>query len=88
MPSLLIKTNVATLNGALQNAIMKECSVSISELIGKPESFVLVSLETCKMIFGGTPDPCAFVVSIAELLPYRHVYVSVLSISIRLKHIC
>lgn len=50
-----------------ESTIMKECSVSISELIGKPESFILVSLETNKMIFGGTDGPCAYVVCVTHL---------------------
>lgn len=62
MPSVLIKTNVVGVPDEKQYLLMKQVSGAVSELTGKPESFVLVSYETCKMIFGGTLDPCAYVV--------------------------
>jgi len=62
MPSLLIKTNVDGLDEVTVDLLMKACSKAVSELLGKPESFVLVSFETCRMIFGGTSAPCAYVV--------------------------
>lgn len=64
MPTLLIKTNVSTLGGDAEDAIMRECSASVSEHTGKPEKWIMVSFENSKMIFGGSAEPCAFVVSI------------------------
>lgn len=63
MPTLLIKTNVQTLGADAEDRIMSSCSSSIAELTGKPESFVMVSIESTKMIFGGSAEPCAFLVS-------------------------
>lgn len=70
MPTLLIKTNVSTLGGDVEDGIMRECSASISQLLGKAEKWVMVSFESCKMIFGGSADPCAFVVSATDVFGY------------------
>lgn len=66
MPSVLIKTNVPLDDEAKVN-MMKEASKAVAENTGKPESFVLVSVDQCAMIFGGSADPCAYIVSIGQL---------------------
>ena len=63
MPSLLIQTN-APLGAAAKTAVMQQASRVVSEQTGKPESFVLVSLRECDMLFGGTADPCAYMVCV------------------------
>lgn len=66
MPSVLIKTNVPLGDEGKIN-MMKEASKAVSENTGKPESFVLVSVEQCSMIFGGSTDPCAYIVRVGQV---------------------
>lgn len=81
MPTLLIKTNVSTLGGDAEDAIMRECSASVSKHTGKDEKWIMVSFETSKMIFGGSCEPCAFVVRLLRRLqicitPVIHAYLA------------
>ena len=42
--------------------VMKSASIFISEMLGKPEQYVMACVETKKdMMFGGRVDPTAFV---------------------------
>jgi len=57
MPVLLITTNV-TIDNA--DALAKQASKLTAEILGKPESYVMVSINgAAELIFAGTNDPCA-----------------------------
>lgn len=59
MPFFRIETNVSV-DGA--DAVVKEMSALASELLGKPEAYVMAELDAEKnLIFGGSADPAAFV---------------------------
>ena len=60
MPLFKIETNKEP---QYQNtSVLKSASELISEMLGKPEQYVMVSIETQKeMTFGGSADPTAFV---------------------------
>lgn len=61
MPYFSIDTNQA-LEASKTKEIMKKASVLIAELLGKPESYVMVSIKPdTPLIFGGAADPAAFV---------------------------
>jgi len=61
MPYFNIETN-QTLDDASIAAFVKQASAFVAELLGKPESYVMISLEPkTAMAFGGTTDPAAFV---------------------------
>lgn len=61
MPSLLIKTN-GRVAVESKPEIMGEMSRAVAQITGKPESFVLVAFEQCDMMFGGSTEPCAYMV--------------------------
>eukprot|EP00539_Tryblionella_compressa_P016087 CAMPEP_0178842368 /NCGR_PEP_ID=MMETSP0746-20121128/15463_1 /TAXON_ID=913974 /ORGANISM="Nitzschia punctata, Strain CCMP561" /LENGTH=175 /DNA_ID=CAMNT_0020505685 /DNA_START=21 /DNA_END=548 /DNA_ORIENTATION=+ len=57
-PSLVMVTNLDLGDKKLE--IMKGCSKAISTALGKPESYVAVSItDNASVIFGGSDDPCA-----------------------------
>ena len=57
MPVLQITTNV-TIDNA--DALAKQASSLAAEILGKPESYVMVSINgAADLIFAGTNDPCA-----------------------------
>lgn len=57
MPVLQIMTNVTIDN---TDALAKQASKLAAEMLGKPESYVMVSINgTAELIFAGTNDPCA-----------------------------
>ena len=57
MPVLQVTTN-ATIDDA--NALAKQASSLAAEMLGKPESYVMVSiLGNADLIFAGTNEPCA-----------------------------
>ena len=61
MPYFSIETN-KKLDDANITAFAKQASSFVAERLGKPESYVMVSLEPkTTMTFGGTTDPAAFV---------------------------
>jgi phenylpyruvate tautomerase len=60
MPYLMIQTNLP-LGKKAERAILKNASTLIAELLEKPESFVMIALETdTPMLFAGSDDPVAF----------------------------
>ncbi|MBT3196850.1 MAG: hypothetical protein HN842_01565 [Gammaproteobacteria bacterium] len=60
MPYLKIDTNV-TLSYEEKETLMVACSQLLSQLLQKPENYVMVSLRSgAHMLFGGTTDPCAY----------------------------
>ncbi len=61
MPLLTLTTNV-TLDATQQSALMGVLSATVSKLLGKPESYVMVMLRPDRaMMMGATDEPCAFV---------------------------
>ena len=60
MPLLKIQTNVAV-EAHRGDQLMKTASEQVATLLGKPEGLVMVVLETdVQMLFGGTPEPLAY----------------------------
>jgi len=60
MPSLNIQTNVP-LDGVVTSDILKDASKAVARILGKPESYVLISLRGgIPMSFGGTEEPAAY----------------------------
>lgn len=60
MPTLRLLTNVEV---ALESRpdLLARASRMVAELLGKPESYVLVILESGRdLLFGGTADPAAY----------------------------
>jgi phenylpyruvate tautomerase len=59
MPLLKISTNVGTTPHP--SALLPDLSRRVAALLGKPESYVLVVLETEQCLsFGGTTEPCLY----------------------------
>ena len=60
MPLLKIQTN-QTIDETTATALIRDASASVAELLGKPERYVMVSLEhNPDMLFGGSDDPLAY----------------------------
>ncbi|TKY65760.1 Macrophage migration inhibitory factor-like [Spatholobus suberectus] len=71
MPCLTLSTNVS-LDGVDTSSILSEVISTVAKIMGRPDSYVMTSLEgsipTC---FGGTEEPAAYgeLVSIGALNP-------------------
>ncbi len=60
MPYLLINTN-QQLDKAQEMALLSQCSQVIATMLGKPERYVMASIESgISMLFGGSDAPCAY----------------------------
>lgn len=60
MPYLLIRTN-KTVAATEQPSLLKKASATVAEALGKPERYVMVSLETdTSMLFAADDSPCAY----------------------------
>jgi phenylpyruvate tautomerase PptA (4-oxalocrotonate tautomerase family) len=69
MPTLRILTNAQVPTGGRADLLAK-ASRTVSEMLGKPESYVMVILEDGRdMLFAGSPAPTAFVELISLGLP-------------------
>ena len=61
MPYFSIETN-QTLDSTSNGRLLKKTSAFIAELLGKPESYVMISIQpNTQLIFGGSSEPAAFV---------------------------
>lgn len=61
MPYLTIQTN-QVFDTAKSQQLMKKASQTVSELLGKPESYVMVAIPPAvPMLFAGSDDPLAYV---------------------------
>ena len=58
MPYFNVQTNAKVEN---KSSLIKELSSFIAKELGKPERYVMVSLEEKNMLFGGNEELCAFV---------------------------
>jgi len=60
MPVLQISTNVTVDD---KDAMAKQASSLVAELLGKPESYVMICINAnADMVFAGASDPCAHLV--------------------------
>jgi phenylpyruvate tautomerase PptA (4-oxalocrotonate tautomerase family) len=60
MPVLQISTNVSVEN---KLALAKQASTLVAEILGKPESYVMIEVRSdADLIFAGSDDPCAHLV--------------------------
>lgn len=60
MPYLKIQTN-QVLDETAQLALMKKASATIAEQLGKPENYVMVTIQPAQsMLFAGTDGPLAY----------------------------
>jgi len=60
MPYLLIRTN-RDIPPAEQQPLLSRCSAAVAAALGKPERYVMVSLEAGQaMLFAGEGSPCAY----------------------------
>ena len=60
MPFLKIQTNQGLTEPAAKS-LASRISGKVAELLGKPEAYVMVSVETgCAMLFAGTDEPLAY----------------------------
>lgn len=69
MPTLRISTNVQ-IPTEDRAELLGRASRTIADMLGKPESYVMVILEDGRdLLFAGTPAPCAFLELISLGLP-------------------
>lgn len=60
MPYLKIQTN-QTLDEAVTQALLEKASQTAADILGKPESYVMVSIHSgTPMLFAGSNEPCAY----------------------------
>jgi phenylpyruvate tautomerase PptA (4-oxalocrotonate tautomerase family) len=60
MPLLKIQTNV-NVPDSKRDALLKKVSRTVAQQLGKPEQYMMVSLESERpMVFAGTSEPAAF----------------------------
>lgn len=60
MPFLKIQTNTK-ISDDKRDGLLKKVSHAVAQQLGKPENYMMVSLETdCPMLFAGTSEPAAF----------------------------
>ncbi len=60
MPYLMIQTS-QSVDEKKRQAILQKASQRVAEILGKPERYVMVALETdTPMIFDGSSDPTAY----------------------------
>jgi phenylpyruvate tautomerase PptA (4-oxalocrotonate tautomerase family) len=60
MPYLCIQTNVSVSDNQ-SPTLLKKISASVAEMLGKPESYVMVALESATpLVFGGSDQPAAY----------------------------
>ena len=72
MPLLSIETNLSLDNAAL-NTFLAAASARTAETLGKPESYVMVKLNTNpNMMFAGNQQPLAYVELKSLRLPEHH----------------
>jgi phenylpyruvate tautomerase len=60
MPYLSIQTNVS-IDDNQRSQLLKKISASVAEMLGKPESYVMVAMQgSAPMVFAGTDQPLAY----------------------------
>ena len=62
MPLIKVQTSVDAPTKTTAEALLKQLSASLSEHLGKPESYVMTAFEpSTPMTFGGTTDPTCYI---------------------------
>ena len=60
-PTLLVQTSETFTDKSKQTAFLKECSSAISNILDKPEQYVMISYKHVDgMLYGGNESPAAF----------------------------
>jgi len=60
MPYLKIQTNQG-MDAAIEQTLLREASSLVASELGKPESYVMISIEPPRpMLFAGTDEPAAY----------------------------
>lgn len=60
MPMLILRTN-RIVSDDQRTALLQAASQTVAEMLGKPERYVMVSLEDARpLVFGGTDQPAAY----------------------------
>ncbi|MCP4688863.1 MAG: hypothetical protein GY859_12485 [Desulfobacterales bacterium] len=61
MPYFSIRTN-QNVDESAQKDLLKKASAFVADLMGKPEAYVMISIQTgAALLFGGGDDPAAYV---------------------------
>jgi phenylpyruvate tautomerase PptA (4-oxalocrotonate tautomerase family) len=61
MPLLQLQTSNQLASAGAPTALLKDLSALLARELGKPESYVMVSLQHCpQLLFGGTEEPACF----------------------------
>ncbi len=60
MPMASIRVSKA-LDAGVESQLAEQVSASLSRALGKPEAYVMVSVESATMRMAGSFEPCAFV---------------------------
>ncbi|XP_008811444.2 macrophage migration inhibitory factor homolog [Phoenix dactylifera] len=71
MPTLNLSTNMPV-DAVIASDILKDCTKAVAKIIGKPESYVMISINGgVPMAFAGSEEPAAYgeVISIGGLGP-------------------
>ena len=62
MPLIKIQTSVPNLNNETISQLLETLSAKLADHLGKPESYVMTSLESgLTMTFGGTFEPVCYI---------------------------
>ena len=62
MPLIKVQTSVDAPAQSTVEALLKQLSASLSQHLGKPESYVMTAFEpSTPMTFGGTTDPACYI---------------------------
>jgi phenylpyruvate tautomerase PptA (4-oxalocrotonate tautomerase family) len=59
MPCIQIRTNVASYDA---DDLLLDVSAVASEVMGKPETYMMVTIDHSDMLMGGLPGPASFIV--------------------------
>jgi phenylpyruvate tautomerase len=59
MPMIRVQLSF-TLDQEKQSALMRDLSQSVAKQLGKPESYMMVVLESASILMGGKPEAAAF----------------------------
>ncbi len=61
MPYCKITTNISPGEAACEE-LLRKASTSVAAVLGKPEQYVMVAVETGgRMLFAGSDEPCVFI---------------------------
>ncbi len=61
MPLLKLQVSSGTVNEDKRDELLRTLSKAVADIIGKPEKYVMVSIEESYFLMSGEPGPAAFV---------------------------